>query len=330
MIREAIAALTLERRDLTEDEAYQVMGEIMRAGESDDPDVATPAQFGSFVTALALKGETVDEIVGMARSMREHALPVEIQARPLLDTCGTGGSQRKVFNASTSAAFVAAAAGAQVAKHGNRAATSRSGSADLLEALGAQIALTPEQVAGCVEQTGVGFMFAQAFHPAMKFAGPLRPQIGIRTVFNILGPLTNPAGANCQLLGVANAETGGRLAGALARLGVRHALVVSGRDGLDDLTVDRRVRCLRGQGRSDHEVHGLARGARRRPLPPGRDPGRQPGGERPDPEGGAGRRGSSGGARPRRPQRRRRPLRDRPGGHHRPGRGTGPPGDRLR
>ncbi len=237
MIREAIAALTLERRDLTEDEAYQVMGEIMRAGESDDPDVATPAQFGSFVTALALKGETVDEIVGMARSMREHALPVEIQARPLLDTCGTGGSQRKVFNASTSAAFVAAAAGARVAKHGNRAATSRSGSADLLEALGAQIALTPEQVAGCVEQTGVGFMFAQAFHPAMKFAGPLRPQIGIRTVFNILGPLTNPAGANCQLLGVANAETGGRLAGALARLGVRHALVVSGRDGLDDLTV---------------------------------------------------------------------------------------------
>lgn len=238
MIREAIGAIVDERRDLTEDEARGVMQEIMRAGlDGDAEGVATPAQFGAFVTALRMKGESVDEIVGMARAMREHALHVRVEARPLLDTAGTGGSAKKVFNASTAAAFVAAAAGAKVAKHGNRAMTSQSGSADLLEALGAQIALTPQQVADCIEQTGVGFMFAQAFHPAMKFAGPLRPQIGIRTVFNILGPLTNPAEANCHVMGVANAEVGEKLAHALARLGIRHALVVSGHDGLDDLTV---------------------------------------------------------------------------------------------
>ena len=239
MIREAIAAIVDEGRDLTEDEARGAMQDIMRAGldGSEGGDVATPVQFGSFVTALRMKGESVDEIVGMARVMREHALHVDIQARPLLDTAGTGGSSRKVFNASTAAAFVAAAAGAKVAKHGNRAMTSKSGSADLLEALGAQIALTPKQVAQCVDQTGVGFMFAQSFHPAMKFAGPLRPQIGVRTIFNILGPLTNPAGANCHVMGVANVELGEKLAHALARLGMRHALVVSGEDGLDDLTV---------------------------------------------------------------------------------------------
>lgn len=237
MIREAIIAIVDEGRDLTEDEAHQVMNEIMRAGLGEEEGVATPAQFGAFLTALRMKGETVDEIVGMARAMREHALHVEIAARPLLDTCGTGGSSKKIFNASTAAAFVAAAAGAKVAKHGNRAMTSRSGSADLLEALGAQVALTPKQVASCIEQTGVGFMFAQSFHPAMKFAGPLRPQIGIRNVFNILGPLTNPAGANCHVMGVANQETGEKLANALNRLGVRHALVVNGADGLDDLTV---------------------------------------------------------------------------------------------
>jgi len=240
MIKEAIAAIVDEGRDLTEDEARGAMQDIMRAGLEDDgasEDVATPAQFGAFVTALRMKGETVDEIVGMARAMRAHALRVDIQARPLLDTAGTGGSSRKVFNASTAAAFVAAAAGAKVAKHGNRAMTSKSGSADLLEALGAEIALTPQQVAQCVEQTGVGFMFAQSFHPAMKFAGPLRPQIGIRTIFNILGPLTNPAEANCHVMGVANVELGEKLAHSLARLGMRHALVVSGADGLDDLTV---------------------------------------------------------------------------------------------
>ncbi|MEZ4502789.1 MAG: anthranilate phosphoribosyltransferase [Dehalococcoidia bacterium] len=230
MIREAIIALVEEERHLSEEEAAACMREIMD-GE------ATEAQFGAFVTALRLRGETVDEITGMARVMREKALSVDVSKKPLLDTCGTGGSSRKVFNASTAAAFVAAAAGANVAKHGNRAMTSKSGAADLLEALGAHIALTPDQVATCIEQTGVGFMFAQAFHPSMKFAGPLRPQIGIRTVFNILGPLTNPASANCHVMGAANPELAEKLAQVLARLGMRHALVVAGSDGLDDLTV---------------------------------------------------------------------------------------------
>ena len=229
MIREAIIALVDEGRHLTEDEAARCMRDIMD-GE------ASEAQFGAFVTALRLNGESVDEITGMAKVMREKSLRVEVEARPLLDTAGTGGSQ-KLFNASTAAAFVAAAGGAKVAKHGNRAMSSRSGSADFLEALGAEIALTPEQVAGCIERTGVGFMFAQAFHPAMKFAGPLRPQIGVRTVFNILGPLTNPARANCHVMGVANVELGAKMAGALSALDMRHALVVCGDDGLDDISV---------------------------------------------------------------------------------------------
>jgi anthranilate phosphoribosyltransferase len=230
MIREAIAALVEEGRDLSEDEAAAVMREIM--GEQ-----ATPAQFGAFVIALRHQGETVDEVVGMARVMREHALHVPFEGRPLLDTCGTGGSGLGAFNVSTSAAFVAAAAGAKVAKHGNRAMTSQSGSADLLEALGAEIALEPEQVARCLEQTGVGFMFAQSFHPAMRFAAPLRREIGVRTVFNILGPLTNPASANCHVLGTPNDPVAELLAGALSRLGVRHALVVSSDEGLDEISV---------------------------------------------------------------------------------------------
>ncbi|MBM3138747.1 MAG: anthranilate phosphoribosyltransferase [Chloroflexi bacterium] len=238
MIKEAIAALVDERRDLTEAEASEVMAEIMRAGTEGAEGVrATEAQFGAFVTALRLKGESIDEITGMARAMRAYALKVEVDARPLLDTAGTGGSRKKRFNASTAAAFVTAAAGAKVAKHGNRAATSRSGSADLLEALGAHIALTPAQVAECIRRCGVGFMFAQSMHPAMKFAGPLRPQIGIRTVFNILGPLTNPAGASCHVMGVPDVALAEKLAHVLARLEMRHALVVSGADGLDDITV---------------------------------------------------------------------------------------------
>ena len=230
MIREAIAALVDEGRDLTEDEAVAVMDEIMG-------DEATPAQFGAFVVALRHKGETVDEVVGMARVMRERSLHVPFEGRPLLDTCGTGGSGLGTFNVSTSAAFVAAAAGANVAKHGNRAMTSQSGSADLLEALGAQIALEPEQVASCLEQTGVGFMFAQSFHPAMRFAAPLRREIGVRTVFNILGPLTNPASANCHVLGTPSEAIAELLAGALNRLGVRHALVASSDEGMDEISV---------------------------------------------------------------------------------------------
>ena len=230
MIREATIALVDEGRDLTEAEASACMREIMEAE-------ASPAQFGAFLTALRLKGETVDEVVGMAKVMREHALHVTVEARPLLDMCGTGGSGLGAFNVSTAATFVAAAAGARVAKHGNRAMTSMSGSADLLESLGAEISLDPEHVASCIEQTGVGFMFAQSFHPAMKFAAPLRREIGIRSVFNILGPLTNPASANCHVLGTPDAQVAELLANALARLGMRHAIVVTGDEGLDEISV---------------------------------------------------------------------------------------------
>ena len=230
MIGEAIGALVEEGRDLSEGEAAAVMNEIMEAE-------ATPAQFGAFVLALRHKGETVDEVVGMARVMREHSLKAHVDARPLLDTCGTGGSGLNTFNVSTAAAIVAASVGAKVAKHGNRGMTSQSGSADLLEALGAEIALAPEKVASCIERTGVGFLFAQSFHPAMRFAAPLRREIGVRTVFNILGPLTNPASANCHVLGTPRIETAELLAGALARLGVRHALVVSSDEGLDEISV---------------------------------------------------------------------------------------------
>ena len=228
-IREAIAALVDERRDLTQAEAAAAMGEIF-CGE------VTPAQLGAFLIALRLKGETVDEIAGMASVMREHALRVKIDG-PLLDTCGTGGDGQGTFNVSTAAAFVAAGAGARIAKHGNRAMTSGSGSADILEALGARIDLSPEQVAECIERTGFGFMFAQVFHPAMKHAAGPRREIGVRTVFNILGPLTNPAGAQHQLLGVARPEIASKIAAALQRLDGKHVLVVHGGDGVDELSI---------------------------------------------------------------------------------------------
>jgi anthranilate phosphoribosyltransferase len=228
MIKESIAKL-IDGRSLAEEEAAAVMDEIM-SGE------ATPAQFGAFVTALRLKGETVDEIAGMARVMRRKALRVAV-AGPLLDTCGTGGDHQGTFNVSTAAAFVCAGAGLRVAKHGNRAMTSRCGSADVLEALGARIDLTPEQVAECLERTGIGFMFAPAFHPAMKFAAGPRREIGVRTVFNILGPLTNPAGATAQVLGVAEPALAEKMAQVLRRLGCEHALVVHGEDGFDEVSV---------------------------------------------------------------------------------------------
>jgi len=229
MIREAIAVLVDERRDLSEEEAAAAMRDIL-SGE------ATPAQLGAFLIALRLKGETVDEIAGMASVMREHSLKVEVKG-PLLDTCGTGGDGQGTFNVSTAAAFVAAGAGARIAKHGNRAMTSGCGSADVLEALGAKIDLSPEQVAECIERTGFGFMFAQVFHPAMKHAAGPRREIGVRTVFNILGPLTNPAGAQHQLLGVARPEIAATIAQALQRLDSRHALVVHGTDGVDELSI---------------------------------------------------------------------------------------------
>lgn len=227
-IRDAIG-LVVSGASLTEEQAAAAMEQIM-TGE------ATPAQFGAFVTALRLKGETVDEIAGMARVMRDRARRVQVDGA-LLDTCGTGGDDSGTFNVSTAAAFVAAGAGARVAKHGNRAMTSRCGSADVLEALGARIDLSPEGVRRCLEEVGIGFMFAPAFHPAMKFAAGPRREIGIRTVFNILGPLTNPAGARAQVLGVASAALAEKMALVLQRLGSEHALVVHGDDGVDEVSV---------------------------------------------------------------------------------------------
>ena len=229
-IQDAIAALINDRRDLSEDEAADAMDDVFR-GE------ATPALLSAFLVALRMKGETVDEIAGMARTMRDHSLRVQVQG-PLLDTCGTGGDGRGTFNVSTAAAFVAVGAGARVAKHGNRAMSSRCGSADVLEALGAKIDLAPEQVAKCIEEAGIGFMFAQSFHPAMKHAAPTRRELGVRTAFNLLGPLTNPAGAQHQLLGVARPEMAELMAAALDRLGSRHVLVIHGHDGSDELTLD--------------------------------------------------------------------------------------------
>jgi len=255
-IREAIDTLVTHSRSLSEAEAADVMRDIM-SGE------ATPAQIGAFLVALRLKGETVDEITGMARVMREHALTVDAP-EAVVDTCGTGGDASGTFNVSTAAAFVVAAAGAPVAKHGNRAMTSACGSADVLEALGAKIDLPPEHVARCIREVGIGFMFAPVFHPAMKnVAGPRR-EIGVRTVFNILGPLTNPAGAARQLLGVARPELAPLLAEVLGRLGARHALVVHGCGGLDELSLcgpsmvhELREGVLREYGVSPNEV-GLA------------------------------------------------------------------------
>jgi len=228
MIKEAITTL-VDGRSLTTEEAASVMEEIM-TGE------ATPAQFAAFVTALRIKGETVDEIVGLVRTMRAKAVPVTI-AEPVVDTCGTGGDGSHTFNISTAAAFVAAGSGLKVAKHGNRAMSSRCGSADVLEALGIKIDLGAEAVAQCLKTVGIGFMFAPTFHPAMKYATVPRREIGIRTVFNILGPLTNPARAEYQVLGVPNEELGEKIASVLHRLGTKHSLVVHGADSIDEISI---------------------------------------------------------------------------------------------
>ncbi len=228
MIREAIAKV-VAGESLTFEEAATVMEEIM-TGQ------ATPAQFGALVTGLRVKGESVDEIAAFASVMRRLATPV-VTSRTVVDTCGTGGDGHGTFNISTTAACVAAGAGAVVAKHGNRSMSSLCGSADVLEALGVNINLTPEQVQRCLEEAGIGFMFAPLFHPAMKFAAGPRREIGIRTVFNILGPLTNPAGAHRQVIGVASAVLVERIAQVLARLGTHHALVVHGADGMDEISI---------------------------------------------------------------------------------------------
>ena len=214
---------------LTEDEAYVVMNQVM------DGD-ATPSQISALITGMRMKGETVDEIVGFARAMREHATPVRPTVTGYIDTCGTGGDGLHTFNISTTTAFVVAGAGVPVAKHGNRAVSSAAGSADVLEALGIDIGLSPGDVARCIDEAGVGFLFAQALHASMRHAGPTRREIGILTVFNILGPLTNPAGARRQLLGVYDARLAPVMAEVAGRLGAERVLVVNGHPGMDEVS----------------------------------------------------------------------------------------------
>ena len=227
-MQHAIAQL-LEGEDLSREEARRVMDTIMSGR-------ATAAQIAAFLVALRLKGETADEITGCAEAMRAHVLTVHPERTDLVDVVGTGGDGANTFNISTTSAIVAAAAGAAVAKHGNRAASSASGSADVLEALGFRLDLTPEQIAQSIDELGFGFMFAQAHHPAMKHAAPVRRELGTRTVFNVLGPLTNPAGARAGIFGVATAGLMRTYADALVQLGTRRAYVVHGFGGIDELS----------------------------------------------------------------------------------------------
>jgi len=228
MIQAAIHTV-LEGHDLSRDEAREVMDEIM-AGE------ATPAQIGGFLVALRAKGETADEIAGCAEAMRAHVLPVHPTRTDVVDVVGTGGDGARTFNISTTAAIVAAAAGAAVAKHGNRAVSSVSGSADVLEALGFGLEQSPDRVAESIDTLGFGFMFAPLHHPAMKYAAPVRRELGTRTIFNVLGPLTNPAGARAGVFGVYAADVARTVADALAVLDSRRAFVVHGAHGVDELS----------------------------------------------------------------------------------------------
>ncbi|MEP7042499.1 MAG: anthranilate phosphoribosyltransferase [Dokdonella sp.] len=222
---------TIEHREIFHDEMVELMHQIMR-GE------VSPTLIAAIVTGLRVKKETIGEIAGAARVMRELAAKVDVGTPPyFVDIVGTGGDGAQSFNISTASMFVAAAAGARVAKHGNRSVSSKSGSADVLEALGAAIELTPEQVAQCFAETGIGFMYAPNHHPAMKVVAPVRRELGVRTIFNILGPLTNPAGAPNILMGVFHPDLVGIQVRALQRLGARHALVVWGRDGMDEISL---------------------------------------------------------------------------------------------
>jgi anthranilate phosphoribosyltransferase len=225
---EAIAKLA-RCQSLTEDEAAAAFELIIRGD-------ATPVQVAGFLVALRMKGETVDEITGFARTARAMATPIAVDGK-LLDTCGTGGDGLLTFNISTLSAIVAAACGARVAKHGNRAASSACGSADVLEQLGVKIDLAPEGVARCIDEAGIGFMFAPIFHPSFRFAAVPRRELGMRTVFNVLGPLCNPAGAKYQALGVADETLAGKMADVLVRLGVERAIVFHSADGMDELSV---------------------------------------------------------------------------------------------
>ncbi|MFT5118696.1 MAG: anthranilate phosphoribosyltransferase [Kiritimatiellia bacterium] len=228
-IQQAISAV-VEQNDLSQHDMALVMRQIMTGA-------ASPAQIGGFLVALRMKGETVDEITGAAQVMRELATPVSIAADHLVDTCGTGGDGANLFNVSTAAAFVVAACGGKVAKHGNRSVSSSTGSADVLEAAGVHLDITPEQVARCVEEVGVGFMFAPAHHSAMKHAIGPRKELAMRTIFNMLGPMTNPAGVKRQVIGVFAAELCRPMAEVLHKLGSEHVLLVHASDGLDEFTL---------------------------------------------------------------------------------------------
>jgi anthranilate phosphoribosyltransferase len=227
---EQALSLLAEGRDLSQEQTRTVFERVMSGN-------ATPAQIGGLLMAMRVKGETSEEIAGAAETMRALSTRVEIDHPHLVDTCGTGGSGAKLFNISTAAAFVAAAAGAKVAKHGNRKMTSQSGSADVLEAAGVNLVLTPEQIAKCINDVGVGFLFAQAHHSAMRFAAPVRQELKVRTMMNVLGPLTNPAGAQRQVIGVFSPLWQRRLAEVLKLLGALHVLVVHS-NGLDEIALD--------------------------------------------------------------------------------------------
>ncbi len=252
-------AKVMQFKDLTAEEADAAM-EVIMSGQ------ATPAQIGGYLVALHMKGETIDEVLGSARAMRRMAshVPLAVNGDPVIDTAGTGGDGAHTFNISTAAAFVIAGAGRKVAKHGNRAASSLCGSADVLAALGVNLDMTPEQVAACIEQVGIGFIFAPKFHPAMKHAIGPRRELGQRTVFNILGPLTNPAGATHQLVGVYNAGLTPLMAEVLGELGGRAAFVVHGYGGLDELTTcgPNRVSHLKDGRVATYELDGRRFGLR--------------------------------------------------------------------
>ena len=258
MIREAIAEV-VSGRSLDSAEAAAVMRQIME-GE------ATPAQIAALVVAMRMKGETPEELAGFAETMLSHAVRIESGAE--LDTCGTGGDGSHTFNISTTAAFVAAGAGVRVAKHGNRAMSSKCGSADVLSELGVKLDLEPRAVARCIREVGIGFLFAPVFHPAMKHAAGPRREIGIRTMFNVLGPLCNPAGASAQLLGVADETLVEKMATVLYRLGFDRAMVVHGEDGLDELTLsEKSLVCeLRNERLQTYEIspedYGLPRASK--------------------------------------------------------------------
>lgn len=238
--REAMEAV-LARRDLDEGQAEALLGRVL-AGE------ASPEWIAGFLVGLRMKGESVGEITGFARAMRAHATPIRCRTGPLVDTCGTGGDDSGSFNISTTAAFVVAAAGGRVAKHGNRSVSSRCGSADVLEALGARLDLSPDDVGHCVDEVGLGFLFAPALHGAMKHAVGPRRALSVRTVFNMLGPLTNPAGAPHQVIGVYDATLLEPMGRVLDRLGARRAILVHGSDGLDEFTVTGPSRYLLVEG----------------------------------------------------------------------------------